>query len=575
MIAALLLSTVSWAQQAEDLSVNTEIFQPHADLYGYSATQGAATLGHLQLGVGAWGNYSNDPIVMVDAKGNRLGLDSSVEEDGDGVVDDRFVTNFQVGMGFTRFVSLTLDLPVALMQDAWQTTALSVPDGTDPAAAAGGLGDLRVQPKIAVLDRDQMPLGLAIAVPVGVPTGKASYFSDGGVTVAPRIIAEFSDQSVRNRTYKWRVAVNAGYLLRNPGRIRDVNLGNEFQYAAAFGYHVADPVEVDVEFHGSSMGTRASQNPAEALVGAKILLGRWVAFNVGGGTAVLGGVGAPDYRLYGGFQLAPSFDPDARDTDEDNLPDGQDKCKNDAEDMDGFQDGDGCPELDNDADGREDGVDKCPDDPEDDDGYMDNDGCPDTDNDKDGVTDANDRCADQAETVNGFADEDGCPDDKPVDDTDGDGFKDDVDRCPYDPEDMNQFEDEDGCPDDRLKNARVVVTKGAIKINDVIYFDTGKATIQQRSYSLLDEIAGVIAQHPDIKKIRVEGHTDDVGNDMNNFKLSQARAESVMAYLVSKGIDKGRLDAAGFGEMRPLTSNATEEGKAQNRRVEFIIVDRE
>ena len=297
--------------------------------------------------------------------------------------------------------------------------------------------------------------------------------------------------------------------------------------------------------------------------------------NVGGGTAVIGGVGAPDFRVFAGVTVAPSFDPNARDTDNDGIADGTDKCAKDAEDMDGFEDEDGCPELDNDADGREDGVDKCPNDPEDDDGFMDNDGCPDNDNDKDGVNDTADRCPDQAETKNGFQDEDGCPDDKPVEDSDGDGFKDDVDRCPYDPEDKNDFEDEDGCPDDRLKNARVVVTKEAIKINDVIYFDTGKATIQERSFDLLNELARVIAEHPELKKIRIEGHTDSVGNDLSNLKLSQARAESVKAYLSQHGIDGSRLDAAGFGEMRPIATNDTEDGRAKNRRVEFIIVDRD
>lgn len=575
-LALFLLAVTSPAFAAEeDLSVNFEMFRPHPDLYGYSVTQGAATLGNLQLGVGAWANYENDPLVLVGPDGARIGVAGGTEESGDGVVDSRLVTNFQVGMGFTKWVSLTVDLPMVLMQQGFDLSALSDPTSGSVAATGSGLSDIAVQPKVAILDRDEMPLGLAVAVPVGIPTGSGTYLGEGGLSVAPKLIVELSDSSIRNRTYKWRVAANAGYLVRDQGRIRDINVGNEFQYAAAFGYHVAQPVEVDLEIHGSTMGSRSSQNPAEALLTGKFLLGRFVAVNVGGGTGILGGIGAPDYRVYGGFQLAPSFDPAARDSDGDDWADGVDRCPKDAEDVDGYQDEDGCPELDNDADGREDSVDKCPNDPEDDDGYMDNDGCPDNDNDKDLVDDANDRCPDQAETMNGFSDEDGCPDDKPVEDTDGDTFKDDVDRCPYDAEDLNGFEDEDGCPDDRLKNARVVVTQTSIKIKDVIYFDTGKATIQSRSNSLLDEIAAVIAEHKELTKIRIEGHTDDVGNDIGNLKLSQARAESVVAYLVSKGVDKARLDAAGFGEMRPIAPNTTEDGRSQNRRVEFIIVERE
>ena len=93
--------------------------------------------------------------------------------------------------------------------------------------------------------------------------------------------------------------------------------------------------------------------------------------------------------------------------------------------------------------------------------------------------------------------------------------------------------------------------------------------------SLLDEIASVILAHPEIKKIRVEGHTDSDGPDSSNLKLSQARTQAVVDYLVSKGVERSRLDPVGFGESRPIAENTTPEGKAKNRRVEFIIVSRE
>ncbi len=352
------------------------------------------------------------------------------------------------------------------------------------------------------------------------------------------------------------------------------------------------------------VGPRGSQLPAEVLLGTKLLLGKVVNINLGGGTGVLPGVGSPDYRVVFGVSLAPSFDPNARDSDKDGVVDGSDRCPHESEDLDGYQDEDGCPDLDNDVDNIPDTQDQCPDDPEDDDGYMDVDGCPDTDNDKDGIPDVSDRCPNDAETVNDYQDEDGCPDEAPIDDTDGDGYKDDVDRCPYDAEDFDNFQDEDGCPETDNDNdgipdtldqcpmvreifngvddedgcpdeGRVVVEKQAIKIKDRIYFDTGKATIQQRSYSLLDEIASVIQAHPELKLIRVEGHTDSVGNELTNLKLSQRRAEAVKQALIQRGVDPSRLDAAGFGEQRPIASNDTEEGRARNRRVEFIIVERE
>ncbi|MFZ5479710.1 MAG: OmpA family protein [Myxococcota bacterium] len=562
---------------AQDATTNFEIFEPHADMYGYSAVQGAATLGNLQLGVGAWGNWSDDPLVMVDADGNRLSPGGgTADESTDGLVNSRVTTNFQVGMGFTRFASLTIDMPFIAAQSGWDLAGLDDPNGVVGSTSVTGIGDVVITPKGAILDRDYVPVGVAVAVPIGVPSGGSTdYLGEGGVTVAPKLIVELSDASIHQRTYLWRVAFNAGYQVRDTARIRDVSVGNEFQYGVGLGIHPAQPIEIDLEFHGATMGSRTAQNPAEALLTGKVLIGKWVAVNAGGGVGVLGGIGSPDLRLYGGVVIAPSFDPNAHDADKDDIPDGQDQCPKNAEDPDKYQDEDGCPELDNDAYGRNDDVDQCPNDPEDDDGHMDNDGCPDTDNDKDGVADAADRCPDQPEQVNGYMDDDGCPDDKPVEDSDGDGMKDDIDRCPYDAEDLNNFEDEDGCPDERLRTARVVVTKEAIKINDVIFFDFGKATIQERSYDLLNEIAQVIGEHKELKRIRIEGHTDNVGDDIMNLKLSQARAESVKAYLVSRGVDAARLDPRGFGEMNPISTNDTEEGRAQNRRVEFIIVDRD
>lgn len=602
-----LLSTAHAQSVSEDYSFNLELFHPAPDFYGYSAVQGAGSLGNLQLGVGAWFDFQNDPLVL-EYGGQRVAVvtNSATPEKGDGVVDSRFTANMHLGMGFTKYVSLTVDFPFILAGDAYDLTGLSQPSGAATAVSNVMTSDMRVQVKVTPLDRSQSPVALAFAIPVSLPTCTATaYNCEEGLIIAPTAIAEFSDGEVEEREHKFRTAVNLGYGVRTgAARIRDVNVGSAFLYGLGIGVHPATILEITGEFHGSSFGDRAAQHPAEALLGLKLLPGRWFTLSAGGGVGVLGGIGAPDYRAYFGVEGAPSFDPNARDTDEDAIPDGMDKCPKDAEDADGFADTDGCPELDNDADGREDGVDKCPDDPEDDDGYLDNDGCPDNDNDKDSIGDSADRCPDQAETVNGFEDDDGCPDEKPVDDSDGDGYKDDIDRCPYDGEDLDNFEDEDGCPDkdndgDAIADAqdkcpdvrevfngtddddgcpdeasRVVIEKDSIKITDVIYFDTGKATIQSRSFDLLDEIAKVMVDHPELLKIRVEGHTDSDGNDAANLKLSQARAQSVVDYLVSHGVDKGRLDPRGFGETSPIAENTTKEGKEKNRRVEFIIVDR-
>ncbi|HEX8909992.1 MAG TPA: OmpA family protein [Anaeromyxobacteraceae bacterium] len=122
--------------------------------------------------------------------------------------------------------------------------------------------------------------------------------------------------------------------------------------------------------------------------------------------------------------------------------------------------------------------------------------------------------------------------------------------------------------------ARVEVTKEKLEIKEKVLFDTGKATIDQRSYSLLDEVADALKAHPEVKSVQVEGHTDNRGSAKLNKKLSQARAEAVRKYLIGKGIEANRLTAKGYGSSRPIADNKTAAGRDANRRVEFVITSR-
>ncbi|HNH48558.1 MAG TPA: hypothetical protein PKY30_16075, partial [Myxococcota bacterium] len=120
LLALLTLSSSAFAQNAEDLTIDFELFRPQADSYGYSVIQGATALSNLQLGAGFWINYENDPVVLRDAEGNRLsvgGGDAS-KDNGDGFVEHRIAANIQAGMGFTRYASLSVDLPIVVSQQA-------------------------------------------------------------------------------------------------------------------------------------------------------------------------------------------------------------------------------------------------------------------------------------------------------------------------------------------------------------------------------------------------------------------------------------------------------------------------
>jgi outer membrane protein OmpA-like peptidoglycan-associated protein len=253
---------------------------------------------------------------------------------------------------------------------------------------------------------------------------------------------------------------------------------------------------------------------------------------------------------------------------------------------------------DTDGDGFRDDVDSCPEEPEDVDGFEDEDGCPDLDNDQDGIVDAQDECPDKAEDMDGWEDEDGCPETN--DDTDGDGILDKDDKCPDEPEDFDGFEDKDGCPEldndqdgivdaeDECPNQkgvaqkngcplkRVVVTLKQIMINEKVFFEYDKAAIKEQSHDLLNEVAQVLKDNPRIKQIEIQGHTDHKGSQDYNTELSQKRAQAVHDYLVAQGVAEDRLTAKGYGFSEPLVKleegeEESEEAAAKNRRVEFVI----
>ena len=210
--------------------------------------------------------------------------------------------------------------------------------------------------------------------------------------------------------------------------------------------------------------------------------------------------------------------------------------------------------TDSDGDGVPDVEDFCPEVP----GPASNHGCPlSGDRDRDGIPDDIDRCPDQPGPKENF----GCP----WPDRDRDGVPDKDDRCPDEPGPKENF----GCP---RKQTLIIVRKDRIELKQQIHFATNKALILKDSYRVLRQVARALKDAPGVK-VRVEGHTDNVGSRDRNLKLSQRRADSVKEFLVRQGVLRSRIVAEGFGPTRPIAPNTNRAGRAANRRVEFRILE--
>lgn len=259
-----------------------------------------------------------------------------------------------------------------------------------------------------------------------------------------------------------------------------------------------------------------------------------------------------------------------KDTDGDGIFDQEDECP----ETPGLPEYNGCPDTD--GDGIEDRNDACPNTP----GTAEYNGCPDTDG--DGIIDNKDGCPTEA----GPKSNNGCP----ILDRDGDGVNDDVDACPdeagpkankgcpYPDSDGDSVLDKDdacpevpgtvankGCPE-----VSVEIIKELNDYSKSILFDTGKSTIRQESYAVLQNISDIMKEYPNANFV-IEGHTDSQGSETLNQKLSDSRAASVVTYLSTIGMSTSRMSSIGYGEARPIATNATKAGRQQNRRVEISL----
>ncbi len=500
-------------------------------------------------------DYANDPLVYELPRGAQVPI-----------VDHHLVGSavFAVGLG-NRLTAFGL-LPVNLMMQGEGRPSLA------PNADGAGLGDVAVGARLALFGQESKYFGLSAEFIARLPTAKAAnkgqaYSGDEIGSYEPALIAEL-------RAGRFDVRIRPGVRLRKATDLGNLDFGQEFVYGLGARLRLVDNLYAHLETYGSTMmknfGNR-ELTPLELLLGAKVFAESGWVFGAAAGPGLNYGYGAPDVRVVGSIayhkkKREPAPEPveeGPKDSDGDGLLDPDDQCPYKAEDRDGFEDEDGCPDPDNDGDGVLDRKDACVMEPEDVDGFEDEDGCPDPDNDGDGLPDVSDQCPLEPEDMDRFADEDGCPDP----DNDRDGVLDADDKCPLEP----GVPEEQGCP----KSVRVDVDKGQIYILDRVEFATGKDVILARSIPILEEVGRTLAVNPQMKVIRVEGHTDSKGKAKKNLELSKRRARSVARWLAEHGIETGRLEAYGCGQTRPIAPNKSEAGRQQNRRVEFHIVDPE
>ena len=575
LVAALVLAAprAAGAQAAaEPGDFALERFRLASDARGLLGVEWAEPRGGMTLDAAVGLGHVNDPLVLsAVAGGERLAA----------LVARRTTASVSAALSPASWLSIGVDLPLVATQGRGAGTA-AAPMGLAPLARRG-LGDLRVLIKLGILSQARHGVGLALVPAVTLPTHAPgdAYLGDHGAGVAPAL-------AVSRAWPRWRVAVNAGYHARPRAQLLDLVVGDELFARAGVGFAATPRVELDAML---SLATAAgapfadtARDHAEALAGVTWHAWRGASVLAAGGAGLRAGFGTPDWRVLVAVRAFTSDAPRVRDTDGDGIPDDRDRCPRAAEDTDGFEDADGCPDPDDDRDdipdaadrcprvagiaeldgcppGDRDGdtiadhLDQCPTLPEDFDGFEDADGCPDPDNDGDGLLDADDACRDEP----GPADNRGCPDA----DRDGDTVVDRLDNCP----DERGLVEHAGCPKPQL----VRLAPEWLELRDPIQFAPGSAAVLPRSLRLLDNVAAVLTAHP-ARRVEIEGHTDSVGDDASNKALSQRRADAVRAYLVKRGIAPDRLTATGHGEDHPVDTNATPAGRANNRRVAFRLL---
>ncbi len=525
-----------------------------------------AAVVYAQLGIGfalnplRAGNVTNDGTTLRGSPGDIITTQLSTYMSGGVQVLDRLT------LGGT--------FPIAWFESGNQ---LNYRTGSNVATAnysttGPAVGDMRLDARYVVWHSEETRQSLGAQLSVWVPTGAGSstnFGGDGGNLAAmPMLTYEWTPPHFVTLVGNVGVDVRSEHSLGDPvgyqGPANGLGIGTELRWAiGAFLPLMGDKCRVGASIFGQTglvdtgitgpTAFTARNTPIEWNVEGRMRLPQfgWEHFYVGagGGSLILDGYGAPDFRL---VVLAGSYFP-IEDTNP-HSPEARARVRTRIRESLKDTDGDGIP----------DDIDACPTEPEDHKDPDPMDGCPaPSDRDGDGIPDQFDKCPDVPEDKDGIDDQDGCPED----DADSDGIPDAKDACPKEPGQPDPDPKKNGCP-------KFIKLEGSsVRVLQQVHFQTASATILPDSFPMLQEIANLLKVNPSIKKMRIEGHTDNHGAAEMNLDLSKRRAASVRTWLQEHGIDQGRLESEGYGLARPIDTNATDAGRAANRRVEFKITD--
>ena len=526
---------------------------PNADT-NFFATSSAEVPAHLGWSAGAVVNYANNPLLRRADDGEPI----------ERLVGRQATTHLLVSLGLYDRLEVGLDLPIMVLQQG-----TSIPGtGITPQEGGFGIGDIRVVPKVQLLSTrahaDSEGVALAVLVDTHIPSGSAEQLQGGDFRIGPRLAFDAVTSA------GLRLGANLGYQYRDESIVENLQVRDTLSWNAGAEMPVIDNLRLTAEVMGrltpGAEEIRRSESPTELVAGGKYRHGN-LLFMAGGGAGIIRGYGTPRFRAFAGVSWATKRPPVIAKS----APEPQ--CRVATLEAD-------CPDIPTPS--CKDGVLRT---------YQA--ACEDN---QCSYRSSEKRCA-QGTICGRQDDEAACvvPPECTGDDqctslpapTCTEGVLTTfagkcVDQsCEYDPVETRCGQQQEcgldeGQPACVEKPDLVEVDEEAaqIQILEVVLFEVDSATIDSRSFGLLNQVASVLYNNPHLTKVRIEGHTDNSGSREYNLKLSQDRAESVRSYLIAQGVEAERLSAQGFGPDQPRETNETDEGRAANRRVEFHIEER-